>query len=260
MKKIILALLLILSIKIYSQPPQVFFYQNPFTNHFLLIQQDSVYNVTPLMDYYNGNCEFYFNKYEISTLKSSNIGSSISSVVCADTGGLLKNVNLATVAFSNNYSDLSGKPTIPTNTNQLTNGSGFVTHDSQTLSISSNTLTLSGGNSISLPIYTSTDYANSASISGGVGQAIFYLTSDKTSSGTALYSTIDYVSPIINDATANYTYQWSYNSSTKVLTVTSKTNLSTNVLTNLLGGTIPSLQPPSNVANGITVYLLVKGH
>lgn len=38
-----------------------------------------------------------------------------------------KITGLATVATTGNYSDLSGKPTIPTNNNQLTNGSGFLT-------------------------------------------------------------------------------------------------------------------------------------
>ena len=35
--------------------------------------------------------------------------------------------SLATVATSGNYSDLSGKPTIPTKTSELTNDSGFIT-------------------------------------------------------------------------------------------------------------------------------------
>jgi len=35
--------------------------------------------------------------------------------------------SFATVATSGAYSDLTGKPTIPTNTNQLTNGAGFIT-------------------------------------------------------------------------------------------------------------------------------------
>ena len=35
--------------------------------------------------------------------------------------------NFATVATSGSYNDLSNKPTIPTNTNQLTNGAGYIT-------------------------------------------------------------------------------------------------------------------------------------
>ena len=38
--------------------------------------------------------------------------------------------SLATVATSGAYSDLTGAPTIPTNTNQLTNGAGFTTYTS----------------------------------------------------------------------------------------------------------------------------------
>lgn len=40
---------------------------------------------------------------------------------------ILNKPALSTVAVSGSYSDLSNKPTIPNNTNQLTNGSGFVT-------------------------------------------------------------------------------------------------------------------------------------
>lgn len=40
---------------------------------------------------------------------------------------ILNKPTLATVATSGSYTDLSSKPTIPTNTNQLTNGSGFIT-------------------------------------------------------------------------------------------------------------------------------------
>lgn len=47
---------------------------------------------------------------------------------------------LATVATSGSYNDLSNKPTIPTNTNQLTNGAGFITS-----SALSSYLPLSGG-------------------------------------------------------------------------------------------------------------------
>lgn len=37
--------------------------------------------------------------------------------------------SLATVATSGSYNDLSNKPTIPSNTNQLTNGAGYITTD-----------------------------------------------------------------------------------------------------------------------------------
>ena len=81
-----------------------------------------------------------------------------------------------------------------------------------------------------------------------------FVTSDKTSSGTALYSTIDLVMPIINDVTQNYTYGWAYNSSTKALTVTCKTNLTAviSLLTVVLGPTV--------VPSGTSVQVLVKGH
>lgn len=41
--------------------------------------------------------------------------------------GVTGKPTFATVATSGSYNDLSNKPTIPTNTNQLTNGSGFIT-------------------------------------------------------------------------------------------------------------------------------------
>jgi hypothetical protein len=61
----------------------------------------------------------------------------ISSVSWGDIGGTLSNqTDLAnalagkadtSALFSGDYSDLSGKPTIPTNNNQLTNGEGYIT-------------------------------------------------------------------------------------------------------------------------------------
>ena len=54
---------------------------------------------------------------------------------------------LATVATSGKYSDLSGKPTIPTKTSQLTNDSGYKTTDNNTtysISKSGSTITLTG--------------------------------------------------------------------------------------------------------------------
>lgn len=55
--------------------------------------------------------------------------------------------NLATVATSGSYNDLSNKPTIPTKTSQLTNDSGFKTTDNNTtytLTQTDSTITLTG--------------------------------------------------------------------------------------------------------------------
>lgn len=108
------------------------------------------------------------------------------------------------------------------------------------------------------PSFTITDpvYTNSGSVSGGSGQVVFYLTSDKTSTGTALYSTVDAVIPIVNDATQNYTYGWSYNSTTKALTIT--TRVSSGIYVSLLNLTL--LGAPTVAANGTTVYVAVKGN
>lgn len=48
---------------------------------------------------------------------------------------------LATVATSGSYNDLSNKPTIPTNTNQLTNGAGFTTNKGTVTSVGINQVT-----------------------------------------------------------------------------------------------------------------------
>ena len=63
--------------------------------------------------------------------------------------------------FSGDYNDLSNQPTVPVNTSDLTNDSGFITNandadadttnELQTLSISGDTLTISNGNNVVLP-------------------------------------------------------------------------------------------------------------
>lgn len=50
------------------------------------------------------------------------------------------------------------------------------------------------------------DYYNTGTTTTGV--VIFYLTSDKTSGGTALYTSVNYINPVINDSTNNYTFGW----------------------------------------------------
>lgn len=102
--------------------------------------------------------------------------------------------------------------------------------------------------------YKLDDYYNTVSVAGGVGVAIFYLTSDKTSTGTALYTTLDYVNPFVNDATTNYSYGYSYNSGTKALSVTTNRAVGVTILSiNVLG-------IPTAVPNGTSIQVLVKGH
>jgi hypothetical protein len=97
------------------------------------------------------------------------------------------------------------------------------------------------------------DYVNSVAVAGGAGVATFYLTSDKTSSGTALYSNIDSVLPIVNDAANNYTYGWAVSMDKKTLTVTTKLTSGVTVLG------ISVLAAPTNAANGTIVCAMVKG-
>lgn len=105
------------------------------------------------------------------------------------------------------------------------------------------------------PVIPIPDYAHNATTTGTTGNAVFYLTSDKTSTGTALYTNITYVGPIINDSALNYTYGWSYNPATKALTVNAKSAAGINVA--LVGLTL--LGAPVNVAAGTQIFVLVKG-
>ena len=65
-------------------------------------------------------------KGRVTSVTATNIGIAAGSVS-----------GLATVATSGSYTDLSGRPTIPTNTNQLTNGSNFITSASIPTAVSS---------------------------------------------------------------------------------------------------------------------------
>ena len=99
------------------------------------------------------------------------------------------------------------------------------------------------------------DYTNSANTVAD--SAVFYLTNDKTSTGTALYSTVTYVNPIINNRNGNYTFDWTVSSDKKVLTVKSKVATNTAVIA-LLG--ISVLGSTVNVSTGTTISVLVKGN
>jgi len=81
---------------------------------------------------------------------------------------------LSTVATSGNYTDLAGKPLIPTNNNQLTNGAnyltsevdGSITNELQNLTLSGNLLSISNGNSVTLPVANNYTAGNGIVITG----------------------------------------------------------------------------------------------
>jgi hypothetical protein len=106
-----------------------------------------------------------------------------------------------------------------------------------------------GSNTITIP---SSTYTNSDTVTGGAGNVIFYLTSDKTSTGTALYGSMPTVIPIVNDASTNYTYQWTLSGDFKTLTVNVKSS------PGLVVGLLTLLGVPVNVANGTEVRVTVN--
>ena len=162
------------------------------------------------------------------------------------------------------YSKLTGTPTIPTNTSQISESGNLYYTDARSRASISLTTTGSGAATYSnstgvlnIPTPTITvDYTNTAVVAGGAGNAVFYLTSDKTSTGIALYTNITYVNPIVNDSSLNYSYGWNYNAGTKALTVNTKAAVGLNIA--LLSLTL--LGVPSSVANGTNVQVLVKGN
>lgn len=163
------------------------------------------------------------------------------------------------------YSKLTGTPTIPSTTSQISEGSNLYYTDARARSSISLTTTGTTGAStynsstgiLNIPIYTSyIDYVDSAVVAGGAGNATFYLTNNHTSGGTALYTNVSYVNPIINDASLNYSYAWTVSGDKKTLTVNAKAAVGINVA--LVGLTL--LGVPSNVPNGTKIYVLVKGN
>ena len=68
--------------------------------------------------------------------------------------------NLASVATTGNYNDMINQPTIPTQTSQLTNNSGFISNEVQVLGISHDTIFLTGGSFVKLPTGFSGAYSD----------------------------------------------------------------------------------------------------
>lgn len=132
--------------------------------------------------------------------------------------------SLATVATTGAYSDLTGKPTVPT----------VQAYEGTTQRLNA--------------FYIFKD----ATVASGV--AVFNLTSDGTSGGTALFSSgviADSVNVTVSDATASYQMSWAWSNSNKTLTVTANKLTTANILTGLLG---------QAAANGAVVKLQVMGY
>lgn len=92
----------------------------------------------------------------------------------------------------------------------------------------------------------------SATVSSGT--AVFNLTTDGTSGGTALFPNgviADSVSPSVSDATASYQMAWVFTNANKTLTVTANKLTTANILTGLLG---------QAAANAAVVKLSVWGY
>lgn len=241
--------------------------QSTFIDLIYIYQTDSN---TIEYDYFPITC-WTNQAIQIPALDSSNASiNTATRLVGINNKGFLDPIDVSalpkqTLSVSSHSVTISGGNTIVTPDNQtlsvsshsvtISGGNTIVTPDNQTLSISSNSVTISGGNTIILPTGTAA-YTNTVAVAGGAGNAIFYLTSDKTSTGTALYTSASTIfpTPIVNDATTNYTYGWSYNATTKALTVNCKSNPS------VVSGLLTLIGLPQNVANGIVIQLTVNGN
>lgn len=171
------------------------------------------------------------NRPSLSTVATSGAYSDLSgrpSLATVATTGAYSDLSgkpsLATVATTGAYSDLSGKPTIPTiqayeGTTQRLNAFAFFSH---------------------------------ATVASGV--AVFNLTVDGTSGGTALFLNgviQDSVNVFVSDATASYQMSNAWSNSNKTLTVTTNKLTTANILTGILG---------QSSANGAVVKLQVWGY
>lgn len=186
--------------------------------------------------------------------------------------------------FSGSYTDLTSKPTIPTTFDQLTDGStnkAFTSTMSTKLAgiatgatVNSSDATLlaranhTGAQAESTVTNLTTDLANRPTMYAGAtlkssakmivkhatvasGVAVFYLTSDETSGGSALCTNVydDSINVFVNDATSSYQMSYALTNANKTLTVTTNKLSTANILTGILG---------QSAANGAVVKLQVS--
>lgn len=156
--------------------------------------------------------------------------------------------SLATVATTGVYADLSGKPTIPSAQIQSdwaqtsTTSADFIkTKPNIDVCYEGATLRVNCS-----PIF------KSATVASGV--AVFNLTTDGTSGGTAIFPNgvvIDSANPIVSDSLASYQMSWAFSNSNKTVTVTANKLTTSNILTGILG---------QAAANGSVVKMTVWGY
>lgn len=94
-----------------------------------------------------------------------------------------------------------------------------------------------------------------ATVAGGAGNALFYITNDGTSTGTALCpngTMLNSPNISVNDATAPYQFSWAWSNSNKTLTVLSQKASGLAVLTFTLLG-IPAPVPNGTVVNATII-------
>lgn len=184
------------------------------------------------------------------------------------TSGLYNDIvdlpTLSTVATSGAYSDLSGLPTIPAAQVQsdwtASSGLGVILNKPTlaTVATSGSYTDLTSKPTLGISYEGTTERTNSfpiyksATVSSGT--AVFNLTSDGTSGGTALFPNgviTDSVQLTVYDATASYQMNPVFSNSNKTITVTTNKFTTVNILTGVLGQT---------AANGTVVKLTVYGY
>lgn len=164
---------------------------------------------------------------------------------------LVNLISFSTVATSGNYSDLSGKPTIPaaqiqSDWNQTTSGSVDFVKNKPTIPVAQQAYEGTTLRATSFPVI------KSATVSSGV--AVFNLTADGTSGGTALFPNgviSDSINLYVNDSTAAYQMAFAFSNSNKTVTVTANKLTTANILSGILG---------QAAANGAVVKLQIWGY
>lgn len=160
-------------------------------------------------------------------------------------------ISFASVATTGAYPDLTSKPTIPaaqiqSDWNQSSTSSIDFVKNKPSIPIPQQAYEGTTLRSGAFPII------KSATVASGV--AIFNLTADGTSGGTALFTNgiiLDSINLYVNDATAAYQMSVVFSNSNKTITVTANKLTTANILTGILG---------QASANGAVVKLQIWGY